>query len=448
MNISKVFIIILEENIENKKSSINAQLKKLPLHRDTTIEFFSAIDGRLLNNQDTHENECFQCYPYWKIDTDNVWWNREMTNGEIGCSLSHWKIWNKAYKECLEKILILEEDFIICGKHFDVLKTKIDWDLFYLGRSQLKQDHPIDEQLVRPGFSYCTHAYMLTQKALKALLGSGFDKNLIPIDELLPTTYTTHPREDIKKLFNVKLNAVALVNDLIKQRDSKTSTTLNFSKRNELTSFEHYKPVSKKLYECYGESTESWLKKYINPQIQTAQYELICDEPIPNIYEFPLFTPLFCQELIEEAESFGYWTTSRHEHYPTTDILLNSIGLRLPVDFILYSFIAPIISNLFKMYCDPRSMKTQNFIAKYTPEAQQHLSLHNDGADFTVVTHLNCDFYGGGTFFPKFKQLVLPKYSGMATLHLGRFGYYHGARPVTSGKRYVLVSFITLSKAT
>ena len=51
-------------------------------------------------------------------------------------------------------------------------------------------------------------------------------------------------------------------------------------------------------------------------------------------------------------------------------------------------------------------------------------------------------FKGGGTYFPKFKHLANPKEIGMCTLHPGNITHKHGARPVTKGTRYVVVSFI------
>ena len=445
MKIDKVYIIILKENIDKKKALINKQLSKLPLTNNTEVEFFEAVDGRLLNLTSLSENGITH-YPHWKIETSNVWWNREMTEGEIGCSLSHWNVWQKAKLEQHQKILILEEDFFITKDDFTIISTDVPWDLFYLGRNKIEQDHPVNEHLVRPGYSYCTHAYLLTAHGIELLLNSGFENNIIPIDEFLPSTYTEHPREDIANLFTTKLDALALVEELISQKNDKLSTTTTFSKQNEKASFEHYSPINDKLYQFHGSSTNTWLKTYVNSQIMAGEFTLVCDEPIDNVYNFPLFTAAFCQEIIAEAEKFDNWTTSRHKNYPTTDILLNSIGLRLPVDFVINSFIGPMIKQTFATNYQPKDIKIENFLAKYTPETQKHLSLHNDSSDFTIVTHLNTDFEGGGTYFPKFKQLILPNQPGEATLHLGRFGYYHGARPIISGKRYILVSFITFKR--
>ena len=45
-------------------------------------------------------------------------------------------------------------------------------------------------------------------------------------------------------------------------------------------------------------------------------------------------------------------------------------------------------------------------------------------------------------YFPKYKYLANPSEIGMCTLHPGNITHKHGARPVTEGTRYVVVSFI------
>ena len=52
------------------------------------------------------------------------------------------------------------------------------------------------------------------------------------------------------------------------------------------------------------------------------------------------------------------------------------------------------------------------------------------------------EFKGGGTWFPKYNYLANPTEIGMCTLHPGNITHKHGARPVTEGTRYVVVSFI------
>ena len=89
-----------------------------------------------------------------------------------------------------------------------------------------------------------------------------------------------------------------------------------------------------------------------------------------------------------------------------------------------------------------------SFIAKYTPETQGHLKLHTDGDHvmYTINILLSDNFEGGGTFFvgdQKFHGKLIQPNKGDLLMHPGNRKYQHGSRPVTSGTRYILVSFIT-----
>ena len=59
-------------------------------------------------------------YDKWNIG-EGTMWNRDVTVGEAGCTLSHIRVWLDAYENGYEKILVLEEDF-------NPLR-QIDWSL-------------------------------------------------------------------------------------------------------------------------------------------------------------------------------------------------------------------------------------------------------------------------------------------------------------------------------
>ena len=88
------------------------------------------------------------------------------------------------------------------------------------------------------------------------------------------------------------------------------------------------------------------------------------------------------------------------------------------------------------------AFSNENFMARYTTTRQSHLSLHHDRSHLTMLVKLNDEFSGGGTWFPQYQKLSNPKEVGTAVLHPGMVTHRHGARPITSGSRYVVVSFI------
>jgi len=94
-----------------------------------------------------------------------------------------------------------------------------------------------------------------------------------------------------------------------------------------------------------------------------------------------------------------------------------------------------------------RDLNSENFLARYHPYAQYHLSLHHDHSQITTVVTLNEDFTGGGTYFSKQKTKLQGK-KGEISIHPGQITHRHGGLPVLSGQRYIIVSFCTIPKQT
>ena len=188
---------------------------------------------------------------------------------------------------------------------------------------------------------------------------------------------------------------------------------------------------------------EGWCEKYIHSMVRNGEYQLLVDEPATHIYNFPFFTKTFCDELIKLGEDQN-WTNDRHEFYPTTDNLLEVLGMDKIYNKLINQFVRPLAVWAYGL--DGKSWDTltdESFIIRYKPDEQSHLGLHHDFSDITTLVNLNPgEFKGGGTYFPKYKVNVNPTELGIMTLHPGNITHKHGARPVTEGTRYVVVSFI------
>ena len=166
-----------------------------------------------------------------------------------------------------------------------------------------------------------------------------------------------------------------------------------------------------------------------------------------NVYEFQLFTEKFCKEAVALAEAKDNWTIDRHEFYPTNDVLLQDIDLQKIYHRVLKEVVYPLCIHVWTLEgAGWKDMFSENFMARYTTDRQSHLSLHHDFSHVTMVVKLNDEFEGGGTWFPKYNLLSNPKKIGTATLHPGMVTDLHGARPIDSGKRYIIVSFMRKEK--
>ncbi|HTJ48062.1 MAG TPA: hypothetical protein VL443_01315 [Cyclobacteriaceae bacterium] len=342
----------------------------------------------------------------------------------------HHKVWQQARKENHKSVLVLEESFLPSASHYHILNTDEPWDLLYLGRKSHGSDIPFESGgLVVPGYSEGSYAYLLNDIGIAKLLDAGNDQKLIPVSDFLMAMQGLHPDKNLQKQFSGTLTALAPMKNFIEQDSGKDSV-------------DGYKPMHPQLFDLDIKNDEAWVKKYINPQLVQGEFDLLCDEPIDNVYCFPLFTPLFCKEIIEEAEHFGEWTNYRHKDEAPIDIKLSSFGFDEIYSYALKNFLYPLVMHKYQLHGEGwKNLVSQNFIVRYLAENQGHLGLHNDGSYLSLIVTLNTEYEGGGTFFPKFKKLVKAEQPGYASIHPGLLGYLHGARPVTKGKRYIMASF-------
>lgn len=126
--INKVYIVSML-NESNRRSFISNQLEKLGIE----YTFFDAInisvDSKYLSYVD--RNKTYQIN------------GRELSSGEIGCSLSHYFIYKDMVENDICYALILEDDAILDKnlKKFiegDILKSK-EWDIVLLGYSKVSK---------------------------------------------------------------------------------------------------------------------------------------------------------------------------------------------------------------------------------------------------------------------------------------------------------------------
>jgi collagen beta-1,O-galactosyltransferase len=160
----------------------------------------------------------------WQIESDNRFWNRPLKKGEIGCAVSHWLCWQRSLQTDDDLFLYLEDDIELADGFLPRLEDALErlsafdpeWGLLYLGRHPQAPDEAAIEGIVRPGYSYCTFAYILTRGAVEQVLATRYNEALIPADEFLPSLYCDHPREDVRRRYPKLLSAYALEPPLVR----------------------------------------------------------------------------------------------------------------------------------------------------------------------------------------------------------------------------------------
>ena len=148
-----------------------------------SYEVFNAVDGRIFD-YDVLINMGF--------DTDHSWIDpilkTKLTKGEVGCFLSHWKLWEKCV-QLNEPILVLEDDAVITDKfsYDELYRMKREgYNFIYLGWKEMAESISIDDTFVKPVYPYWTLSYMVTPESARILLNEHAKKHIIPVDEYLP----------------------------------------------------------------------------------------------------------------------------------------------------------------------------------------------------------------------------------------------------------------------
>ena len=144
-SINKTYVINLDSR-KDKLESIDKDLKKNNLE----YERFSACDGKKL---DIYSNDIAKYFDK----------NNKLTPGQIGCALSHIKIWEKAIENNYKYTLVLEDDAIIPENFNNKLV-----DIF--------NDIPENWHMILLGcFPYCNSKKIKGKKYINKIQGYGND---------------------------------------------------------------------------------------------------------------------------------------------------------------------------------------------------------------------------------------------------------------------------------
>ena len=115
-------------------------------------------------------------YGKWRTGTSEV---INMTDGEIGVSLSHYYVWRKIIRENIEEAIILEDDSYKIAPNFEKKLMTIrksvpaDWDIillsFWLHRGS-QGEKKINDRITKVNKFVLFNAYIINQRACKKLM--------------------------------------------------------------------------------------------------------------------------------------------------------------------------------------------------------------------------------------------------------------------------------------
>lgn len=160
-----IWVLNLERSPE-RRAFMAGQFSRLSLD----YEIISAVDGLKLTIDELER--------YSKIDAMRCS-ERELLPGEIGCALSHARIWQKIVDENIEQVLVFEDDIMIGEMMFKVLEElhmlPVDWEFinFATNAGRIPFGEPVYDiyRICRfTCFANCTGAYLINNSGARKLL--------------------------------------------------------------------------------------------------------------------------------------------------------------------------------------------------------------------------------------------------------------------------------------
>ncbi|XP_077694395.1 procollagen galactosyltransferase 1 isoform X3 [Eretmochelys imbricata] len=127
MSFDEVFMINLKRRADRRERMLRTLYEQ-----QIDCKIIEAVDGKAMNSSEV-EAMGIQMLPGYK----DPYHGRPLTKGELGCFLSHYKIWKEIVERGLEKSVVFEDDlrFEIFFKRrlmnlmYDLEEEGLDWDL-------------------------------------------------------------------------------------------------------------------------------------------------------------------------------------------------------------------------------------------------------------------------------------------------------------------------------
>jgi GR25 family glycosyltransferase involved in LPS biosynthesis len=191
---------------------------------------FDAVDGSAIDREWLRA-EGYTPYARWRIEGHpSRFFQRELKWGEIGCAISHLRVWEACAARALageqRPTLVLEDDVTFppdfprklagvldaaarapaeCGVAEPDFIYLLSKPIGKLERGQASAEMRIDDErqlVLNPPACWKMGAYLLYPTGARKLAALPFRHNLVPVDDFLPAIAAGHPlRPDLDALF-------------------------------------------------------------------------------------------------------------------------------------------------------------------------------------------------------------------------------------------------------
>jgi predicted 2-oxoglutarate/Fe(II)-dependent dioxygenase YbiX len=200
------------------------------------------------------------------------------------------------------------------------------------------------------------------------------------------------------------------------------------------------------------------MREIFRERVRLGQRTVRFRKEAEGIVALPLFRPLRCVAMIEAAKGLvAEWETAKvgrrgadgevhsvvDPDYRTASVLFTEHLSAICPEFddLMNSLLKPLVAHLWgKQLTGHEGTQLVRYPAGGHYRAHSDVGRRTRNRRYTLLCYLNDDFAGGSTRFPALDYSVTPA-CGKAILFPSI--YQHGGEAVTSGEKYILVSWIT-----
>ncbi len=184
-------IPILVVNLKRSKDRRSYMLQQLDTY-GVRYQFFPAVDGKTLTPQ---QRACYS-------EEESIKHYYSLSDGEIGCALSHLQIYEKMVAEDIAELLILEDDAVIKKEFFPIIFQRAqwapaDWKILHFSSNEIRLNtlpyYSIDFQKRYRLYRYIdfykdANCYIVNNETARWLINEGYPIHLAA-DELMARAY-------------------------------------------------------------------------------------------------------------------------------------------------------------------------------------------------------------------------------------------------------------------
>lgn len=207
--------------------------------------------------------------------------------------------------------------------------------------------------------------------------------------------------------------------------------------------------------ELMSAGATGWREEWFDPALLAAlkdgspdALQAILRTEAPGIFSFPMFTPAFCERLMQELRAFEASDLPKQRPNSMNNYghILNNMGLEGALDELLARYIQPFVKLLFLGITGGYPVDHHHtFVVEYKEGHDLLLDMHTDDSEVTVNVNL-CDRFEGsglsfcGLFGTTERRRLAHVYEhklGRAVIHAGL--HTHGADALERGERHNLI---------